>query len=313
MARDLAATVAADVTKVKKAATVLIEEDGGIFGYRITNEANMLSSAQGLIAVIGPTPDFDKAVLAEIGIGHTKPYGEMHHIRLEDGSEARVLRRQTRFQMSLEQYNEAAALIFVGMGQVAYERTKKWRFTTWTNEKMSHVRSSKSGRKVIRFRKDYEMVKGIRFSVSIGFAPLIADLLWAEKRSFRDYYVGLGQVIDMRLAPYRRNGYSRLFNTLLGAKDLIDIVESRDFLKPAYRRSQALEFLPKGDQHPLYYEIAKDVFGHDFSKVPEEIQIMKAGLPDPEQRISPEIYCRGISTFAEAKDNMVFEVSWRRS
>ena len=273
----------------------------------------MLSSAQGLIAVIGPTPDFDKAVLAEIGIGHTKPYGEMHHIRLEDGSEARVLRRQTRFQMSLEQYNEAAALIFVGMGQVAYERTKKWRFTTWTNEKMSHVRSSKSGRKVIRFRKDYEMVKGIRFSVLIGFAPLIADLLWAEKRSFRDYYVGLGQVIDMRLAPYRRNGYSRLFNTLLGAKDLIDIVESRDFLKPAYRRSQALEFLPKGDQHPLYYEIAKDVFGHDFSKVPEEIQIMKAGLPDPEQRISPEIYCRGISTFAEAKDNMVFEVSWRRS
>jgi hypothetical protein len=199
------------------------------------------------------------------------------------------------------------------MGQVAYERTKKWRFTTWTNEKMPHTRSSKSGRKTVRYNKDYEMIKGIRFSVSIGFAPLIADLFWAEKRSFRDYYVGLGKMIDMRLAPYRRNGYSRLFNTLLGAKDLIDIVESRDFLKPAYRRSQALEFLPKGDQHPLYYEIAKDVFGHDFSKVPEEIQIMKAGLPDPEQRISPEIYCRGISTFAEAKDNMVFEVSWRRS
>ncbi|MCL5261822.1 MAG: hypothetical protein M1586_00790 [Patescibacteria group bacterium] len=314
MVRNLVAMAAADVAKARKAATVIIEwiEGKKMFGYSVTHEVNMLSSRQGLIVVIGPTSDLKEAVLCEIGIGKSRPYGKLQHIRLTDGSETSVNIRQTRFQMTLEQYRDAAPLIFVAMGQVASERTGKWKYTTWTVEKMPQARVGGSGRKTTYFEQDYEMIKGIRFSVAVGCAVLIADLLWSENRSLRDYYTGLGQHIDMRLAPYRQNGYHRQFRTLQGAQDLMGVVGSRAFLAPAYRRFEALGYLPGGDKNPLYTEIAMDILRCDFGKVPPEIQAMKSGLPEPESRVPAEIYCRGITTLSEAKEGSKTrrEVSW---
>lgn len=293
MARSLAETVAADVAKVRQAATAILELKGESLELQVLpDNSRLLASGQGLIAVIGPTPDFKEAVLAEIGVGHTRPYGRMEHLPITDGFHKAVAGRKTRFQLSEKQYAILASSLLDLMRGLTFLRMRQWKHAGWDSN-IRHLRWCKKQKEMSLFKKATIVPRGINFNIPIAFKALVSDLLQIERRSWRRYYSRLAKLIALILNRYQ-NRRRIDFEALEEVTTLRRMIASRSFLAPEYRRREIFEFFK--EKGLFIDDVAEHILGlrcvaGKLIGEPAEVALLEAKVWDNIGRVPSDLSC----------------------
>jgi hypothetical protein len=307
-----------DVANVMKNATavIIISPDNKSFEF-IENENPRL----GILAIVGPTQgfgrEFNKALLAEIGLGASYPYHKARGLNRQL-DESDLPGRGRWSGLSKEQYILIASHIFNFIQKMAQARVKNWKTGPYFNVPFTKNRWSRSGVTSRETRK--ELPKGARFSISKKDQLLLSDLFWAElnlNKQLMNALAGFARAIDLRLNRIRqRYKGKKSFEKLSSARDVEDAI----YKLSLYLRKELLKKLPGGKKN-LFYSELKELFGlSNTEELPEQVLSKKAAnLPNPKERLG-NIQLRittgldGINIMGkskernEDKDYIVFEV-----
>jgi hypothetical protein len=215
-----------------------------------------------------------EVLLAEIGIGRTRPYRPAY-----SSERGWIAQRHKYFALTEEQYLLIAPRLFATLQQLADQKISGWKSggqTKLLSPRAYYVRRVGQLDRSSAYRW---WEKGVHFSFSLQDQALIADAYWAEinvSRQRQRQMIGLARFIALCLAPYRHNGYS--FNRWCQLSQVRPLVEvlARNSL-PHHLLVETFKFLPHGLNNPHIYHLARLV-DWDLSATPEETLAQQAYL-----------------------------------
>jgi len=311
-----------DVEEIKKSAAFVMElsrDDRIVF---INENHNPGLNA---IAVIGPIKGFsgvvdkavvsasqqvEKALLTEIGIGATYPYRRAIRLKRKEGEPHEIFRRGKWFDLSPEQYQSVAPVIFRIIELLAYKKVINWEWGQYSDKKFvySFLRKYFVKRRKMqdRWARPRIAERGVRFSVSVKDRYSLSDVYWAElvlNHDMKDRVNRLVNSIDLRLNTDSHEYKGRKdFCKLKRAKDVRDSLSDSRLEK--HLLIEVVRLLRQRRQF-FWMDIA-DMIGWDGSE-PEEKKLVKTVLLDPNSRLS-DIRLKITTGLDAGKDHIVFEV-----
>jgi len=302
--------IARDVANVIKNATavIIISPDNKSLEF-IQNENPRL----GVLAIVGPAQGFgkkfNKALLAEIGIGPSRPYHAAKGLNRQSYSKSGLPKRGKWFNLSTEQYKLIASFVFDFIIKTAQQKIARWKSGPyfWLLSQRNYW--SQRQKKIFRAEVWREWPKGTRFSFSKKDRLFIADIFWAELNLNKQLIYelsNLARFIDKRLVCYKNAQYYkgvRSFEKLKGARD----VEEAAYRFPPYLKKELLNYLPRGKNNYFYHAL-QDLFGLSGNGFPEHTFAKEAEkLSNPKERLG-NIQLKVTTGLQKNRDYIVVEV-----
>lgn len=281
---------ARDVATVQREAAIVLRltPDGVTELWRPNARLNVL-------AVIGPTSafglEFAEAVLCEVGLHESRPYHRAKKPRLaRNTNEPRAIpQRRKWFQLTTEQYQLAGLAIFRQLQLLTNRRVATWKRGL---DNPHYIKSSKSffiKSQVKEFQARIYQQPACRFSSALADEQLVSDLYWAELNSptTRNYLQGAARRIDVVLKRYRRDGYCRVPEQLIGFQRAEQTLKNLSRWLPGYLVAEVINHLPQGERNRLYQEVkdlVERISGHNGAPTRERLMTQRV-LPFPEARL----------------------------
>lgn len=305
-----------DVAIVEKNAigTIVFAPDSQSFKLVRNNESPRL----GVLAIIGPAQgfkkEFDKALLAEIGIGPTYPYHESFGLNHQPG-QSHIPYRRKWFDLTTQQYCLIAPAVFEFIIQTAQEKVDNWENPDFTLKVLTKRRWSHKHKKIFEKEEWLPVPKGARFSIAREDQFFLQDIFWAElnlNQILAHKFEGIARFIDKRTDFYRIYQvykWKRPFEKMTVRKDIEDSIRgTRKSPFPLYFKEEIVKRLPRGEKTMFYWEIKK-LFGllSDSQTLEQSLAKEAENLPTPERRLG-NIHLRLTTGFDKNKDYIVFEV-----
>lgn len=262
-----------------------------------------------VIAVVGPGvcslsgEAFNQALLLEVGMGHTRPYGCGGAGGTKRIRPKMVQRRHKWFSLTEDQYLGVMPLLFQLIQKVTDERMERWRLGSrwWT------IPVKKAYWKRQRPRPA-TYSRGVRFSASFSDRYLVSDLLWqgfnnlSVQQRLRQLATSINKLLSRYQIRNRRRPFTfQNFLELSKVKALNHILSYQTVASfpPSYI-VEALNYLPSGSRHYFWDELGQFV-ARIFSRLAiQEIlvpgsrhrrlettwsQLATSVLPDPTSRL----------------------------
>lgn len=208
----------------------------------------------GIIGILGPGVargyHFSRAVLAEIGLGPTRPYhkGKVPELLQKDGVPRAITYRHREFKLTANQYLAVAPIVFEMLQQFADKRVAGWKGGPYFKLPGRKYHYNRVQEALQRFDGMFEAIRGAYFSVPIE-SLFARDVFWAEQ-NLNLAVKKLARLINMRLG--HRLGRWRGRKAFLDLKRTGEIKEilSKSLL-PKYLLIASLSHLPAGEANPF--------------------------------------------------------------
>ena len=314
-----------DLATVKENALgiIIISPDNKSFEL-VRNENGRL----GVLAIIGPSrafgQDFQESLLAEIGIGPTRPYHEAFGLNRQP-NQSNVHQRGKYFCLTAGQYDLVAPTVFDFITRIAQETMAGWKHRPFILQVLTRRAWSHKHKTIFEKESWIEISDGKRFAISKKDIFLLRDIYWAELNLnpvIIHKLSSIARFIDKRTDFYRRYGHYKWKRPFEKIKVRSDIEKSvigpkGDF--PLYLKEEIFKRLPRG-QKTMFYEEIKKLFGLDGLSAPEQRLAQQATeLGNPKQRLGEiQLFVttglNGVNRRGEiqetnrVKDYIVFEV-----
>jgi len=248
----------------------------------------------GVLAIIGPSrafgQDFQESLLAEIGIGSTRPYHEALGLNRQP-DQSNVHRRGKYFHLTASQYRLVAPTIYDFIIQMSQETVARWKSPDFTLLVVTRRSWSHKHKTTFEKRSWQPISKGTRFSVSREDILLLRDIYWAELNLnpvIIHKLSGIARFIDKRTDFYTRYGHykgKRPFEKMKVRNDIEESITDPKGDFPSYIKEEILKRLPRGRKTMFYKEI-RVLFGLNGLSTPEQQLARQAiELGDPRQRL----------------------------
>jgi len=277
----------------------------------------------GIIAVIGPTTAFgqyfEEALLAEVGIGASRPYHRASGLLTNEGY---ANKRRKWFSLSSYQYQLVAPIIFKKIEAMAYKKVASRRTGLFSNNRFLIPtywhRWSRRYKKLIRRNSFIPTMTGARFAVSLRDEFFVQDIFWAEfnlNRQLKHYLTGIVNFIDLRLNwyNYRYKG-KKAFSKLEGAIDVEKSLKRPFLTRHRHLQVEIVRRLKEEKRSSYWPHLAEmiDWNGRDFEeRTLASLACSHADLSDPRSRLQG-IQLQVTTGLEKNKDHIVFEVSPRK-
>jgi len=310
---------------VKKDITVIRDEAIGVIIISPDNKSFELVENEnprlGVLAIIGPAQgfgkEFDKALLAEIGIGSSRPYHKARGINRQI-NESDLPQRRKWFNLSEEQYNLIAPFVFNFILEKFRQRVDGWKLGPYFDIPTPVNIWWRAQKRLKSFTRWKAMPVGTAFSISKKDKLLLRDIYWAELNlNERLSYAlgGLARFINLMLSRLKNVRFKggKPFEKLGIAHDIEDNIYK---IPQPYLREEVLKHLPGHKDNYFFSELQK-LFGLSGEESEEQYLAKEAeNLPSPEKRLG-KIQLRvttGLDGICQKKkskrdrDHIVFEV-----
>lgn len=257
--------IKSDVETVKKISKILIKIDRE-HNVKLQFNDNLEKGIGGVIAVIGPTENFEleEVLLLEIGTGRSRPYAESIYPGYY------VNCRKKLFEISSEQYKVVSPYIFKAIQFVADLRIAKWKCCPPNHYRVkynSNWYTKRNGFNSLNISVD--KTPAIRFAFAKTDEFVVNDMLclflssdWTKKKM-----IGLGGYVDKILSVCKNK--KRIFRRFKRFKNVIEVKKALKKWPDFLVKEMLLKHLPGGDKNFFFYEVA-ELIGWDGDTLSEE-------------------------------------------
>jgi len=265
---------------------------------RILNdeEVEIIRNARYTLNVIAITGmDYDgEVLLEEVGLHRTKPFRASQIGRIgrklgKPGRRTCMPARSKFFELTTDQYQQVAPVIFHILQETVNERVASWRRGPKDPYRILcpqfHYDSRRN--KLYLSWKDREWPRGLRFSVRKD-SFFARDVCWAELNSndiIQNYLNGFAGFIDLCLSKHQRGWRRRCnFEELKGVRQIGNVLAYRKL--PRHLLIETMQYLAGGrEKNYLWVDMAQ-YFGWDGTESEEKGLSLKVLTdPDPISRL----------------------------
>lgn len=310
--------IAKDVEVVEKEARFIFEISPDETRIEIRENP---SSRLNVMAIIGPSQglgrNWEKVLLAEIGISRSRPYHEARGLDVKSDLPS-IPRRRKWFSMSLSQYRLVAPIVFKKIEGLAYQRISLWEKGPLSSNvfmvRAQWHRWIRSQKALITKNGYIEAIKGVRFTVSLKDEYFVRDICWAESnlnKHLKNYLKGLVNFIDLRLNWYKFSYKGRMpIQRLKGIREVRERLRQPFLLRNRHLLIEVVRRLKQEKRNHFWYQVAEMIVWD--GKESEESRLASLAsscldLPRPRSRLG-SIQLRITTGIDKKKDYIVFEV-----
>ncbi len=210
-----------------------------------------------ILGITGPTRSngclLPEVVLAEIGLGRTRPYNKATY----NNGKLIITKREKLFYLSGDQYRIVVPVVFQILQGLVNEMDASRKYNTnnpFLISVPSTIYSNKKKGYSFRWRRKPSLL-GSRFSVSIHDKLILQFIYAADRLYWKEYLLGLAFLIDKHLKRYR-NGSQREFLKLKGGLAVCATIEKqRKRLQPYLFIEMLTTYFPGGMQYQFFNEL----------------------------------------------------------
>jgi hypothetical protein len=264
---------------------------------------NFIPNVDGMVVSIAR--DFEKVILAELGLGRARPYHEAMRIGRRHGESYEVAGRHKWFVLNPEQYQNIAPGVFDMLRKIAFTKAtnRKWGEHSCFGRPYSYsfLRKNWSGRKgkFISLDSSFRDAEhGTRFSVSIKDEYFLRDIFWAEKY--------LNPAYDKRVITF-----STLLNAVVnGCGGDIKLIQEALAIPHGLLKHSLREVIIRlrEKKHNRYWKtIAKMIGWENPETETAEQRLIRSVLPNPRDRFG-DINLRITRGLDDGRDYISFNV-----
>jgi hypothetical protein len=314
--KEIPKIIAGDVDVVEESASIVVGISSGNSGIEIRENPN---SRLNVIAIVGPAQGFgrnwDKVLLAEIGISRNRPY--MPSEGLDRGrGKAHLHRRRKWFSLSEDQYRMVAPIIFKLMNYRMANITSSWKFGSHANGYLLPARNhwwSRSRKRTIVKNFMLSAPRGIRFNVSLRDEFFVRDIFWAElnqNQRIKKQIEGLARWISLRLAYYNGDNYKgvRPVTGLVGYQEVLERIGSFYFGRFPHLRAELAKRLREDHRMQFFFVHLADILDWRGKETEERrLASLACSIPNPKERVD-KIQILVTSDLSRGKNFITFEV-----